>query len=57
MCIFGCDRASPIEKALHYIPMQVLVDRKLKNGMLKFLFYSERTLYDEVIFLVEKLKF
>ena len=57
MFIFDCDSRVPIEKALYYVSMQVLVDRKLKNYMLKFLFYSERTLYDEVILGVEKLKF
>ena len=57
MCIFACDRASPLEKALYYVSMQVVVDRKVKNGMLKFLFYPARTSSDEVIFGIEKLKF
>ena len=29
MFIFACDSTSPIEKALYYVSMQVLVDRKV----------------------------
>ena len=57
MCIFACDSRVPMEKALYYVPMQVLVDRKLKKDMLKFLIYGSRTSSDEVILGVEKLKF
>ena len=34
-----------VQKALHYVSMQVLVDRKLKKDMLKFLIYSFRTIF------------
>ena len=37
--------------------MQVLVDRKVKKVMLKFLIYSAQTSSDEVIFWVENLNF
>ena len=57
MFTIACDSASPIEKALHYVSMQVLVDRKVKKVMLKFLIYSSQTSSDEVNFGVEKLKF
>ena len=57
MCIFACDSTSPIEKALYYVSMQVLVDREVCNDMLKFLIYPSRTSSDEVIDGVKKLKF
>ena len=50
MCIFACSRASPLEKALYYVSMQVLVDRKLKNDLDFFdIFRSDENL--KVIFL------
>ena len=57
MFVFACDSTSPIEKALYYVSMQVLVDRKVKKVMLKFLIYPSRTSSDEVIFGVKNLKF
>ena len=56
MFTFACDSTSPIEKALYYVSMQVLVDRKLKKDMSKFLFYPSRTSSDEMIFGGENLK-
>ena len=57
MCIFVCESPARAEKALYYVSMQLLVDRKLKKVMLKFLIYPSRTFSDEVIFGVENLKF
>ena len=57
MCIFSCDSTSPIEKALYYVSMQVLLDRKVTKDMLKFLIYPSRTSSDEVIFGVGNLDF
>ena len=42
MFVFACESTSPIEKALYYVPMQVLVDMKLNNDIAKNLIYSER---------------
>ena len=46
-----------MEKALYEVPMQVIVDRQVKNDMVKFLFYPAGSSSDEVIFGVKKLKF
>ena len=48
---------SPIEKLMHFILKNAMIDRRLKDDIRIFLFYSERTLDDEVNFEVEKLKF
>ena len=56
MSDFGYDRASPIEKALKNISMQVLVERKARMSKEKFRFYSRKMLSNEVILGVEKSK-
>ena len=54
MFSFACDSTSPIEKALYFVSMQVLVDRKLSNDMIKFLIYPSQTSSDEVLLGVQK---